>query len=225
MMDESPRYGAWMAEVMGSHLHGQVLEIGCGGGLYTPHYADLPDVVHVTAIDLDAEAISQAKTSITRDDVQFLVRDARELRPEECESIVCANVVEHIEADDDFLRLLAGALRPGGTMAVLVPAHPLLYSEYDRLAGHHRRYSRKQLRVLSEQADLRVDRLFFFNFLGAAGWIYAFKMRQRAGISENQSRPMIRVFERYFLPLGRLIESILPVPFGLSLIALCTKPS
>jgi protein-L-isoaspartate O-methyltransferase len=48
MMEESPRYGEWMADVIRSHLRGHVLEVGCGNGHYTAHYAALPGVERIT---------------------------------------------------------------------------------------------------------------------------------------------------------------------------------
>jgi SAM-dependent methyltransferase len=208
---------------MSTHLAGHLVEIGCGAGHYTSRYADLPGVRHVTAIDIDPQVIAEARRAVTRGNVEFRVQDAGALAAGSCDSMVCANVLEHMEDDRSFLRTLAQALAPAGTLALLVPAHPLLYSQCDREAGHYRRYRKGELRSLIHQAGLSIDRLFYFNLAGALGWLYAFKLRQRRQVSEQQSRPMIRLFERYFLPLGRTMERWFPVPFGLSLVGLCRR--
>lgn len=50
--------------------------------------------------------------------------------------------------DGQALRRFRGHLRPGGHALLLVPAHPLLYGDFDRAAGHVRRYGRSPLRAL-----------------------------------------------------------------------------
>lgn len=223
MMDESPRYGEWIADAIKTHLRGRLLEVGCGSGLYSPAYAKVQGVRSVTAIDLDPTLIAQARREIDDPSIEFRVQDATRLPEESCESMVCSNVLEHIEDDFQFLAGLSKVLVPGGSMVVLVPAHPFLYAEADREAGHHRRYRRRDLRSLIARTDLTLDRLFFFNLLGALGWLYAFKIKQRGGVQETESRAMISFFDRFVLPVGRTLESVVPVPFGLSLIALCSR--
>jgi SAM-dependent methyltransferase len=225
MMEESPSYGSWMAAVMRTHLKGHVLEVGCGPGYYTGHYADLPRVERVTGMDLDPGMVAEAQQGAVRADVDFRLGDANTLEKRSWQSIVCANVVEHIEDDCVFVGALAEAVAPGGGLALLVPAHPSLFCHYDLEAGHYRRYTRRAFRSLVDTTGLQVDRLFFFNMLGAMGWFYAFKLRQRSQVSEQTSRPMIRIFERYFLPVGRVAERVVAPPFGLSLVALCRRPA
>jgi SAM-dependent methyltransferase len=176
-------------------------------------------------MDRDAGVVAEAQQGAPRADVDFRVGDANALEKRSWQSIVCANVVEHIEDDRAFVGTLAEAVAPCGTLALLAPAHPRLYCQYDLEAGHHRRYTRRAFRSLVDTTGFRVDRLFFFNVLGAMGWFYAFKLRQRSQVSEQTSRPMIRIFERYFLPVGRAAERVVAPPFGLSLVALCRRPA
>jgi SAM-dependent methyltransferase len=50
------------------------------------------------------------------------------------------DVIEHIEDDVGFLNTLARLIRRGGKLYVTVPAYGWLWSDEDRVAGHHRRY-------------------------------------------------------------------------------------
>jgi hypothetical protein len=43
------------------------------------------------------------------------------------------------------LQALRTQLRPGGSLVLTVPAHMVLWSDYDTAAGHRRRYSRREL--------------------------------------------------------------------------------
>ena len=61
------------------------------------------------------------------------------------DAILYIDVLEHIADDAAELAAAARLLRPGGALIVLAPAHPWLYSPFDRAIGHHRRYTRRSL--------------------------------------------------------------------------------
>ena len=61
---------------------------------------------------------------------------------------------------------MARALRPGGQLALLVPAHPRLYGNLDRAYGHYRRYTRSRVEQLVAGAQLELVDLYSFNLLG-----------------------------------------------------------
>jgi SAM-dependent methyltransferase len=76
------------------------------------------------------------------------------------------DVLEHMADDRALLRSLAVALMPGGRLYVTVPAHPWLWSEADRHAGHFRRYTRRSLHAELAVAGFAIERLtHFFSFL------------------------------------------------------------
>jgi len=126
--------------------------------------------------------------------------------------VVCQNVLEHIADDRAALVAMATALRPGGTMALIVPAHPRLFNRLDRRFGHQRRYSPDRLRLLAYEAGLTVDRLERFNALGVVGWLVE-------GLAPTPAiRPgALRMYERALGPWRRL-EDRVRMPLGLSLI-------
>lgn len=222
-MEEAPTYFALMCARMRSHLRGHVLEVGCGSGVCTRAILDLSSVARLTAIDKEEEALWLARARIQDPRVTFERRDLHDLPAFSFDSILCANVLEHIEDDRRALESLKRSLKPGGTLALLVPAHPVLYARYDAEAGHFRRYTRRTLRRPLVEAGFAIDRLFSFNMIGAIGWFLAFKVLQRRAVSEGKTRFLVRAYERFALPLTRMIESIVPVPFGLSMIALCRR--
>jgi SAM-dependent methyltransferase len=224
MMDESPSYGSWIAEALGPQLRGRVLELGCGSGVYTQDYLRCRGVEAITAMDISAEALELARARVSDPRVELRLGAAEQLEEGAYDSIVCANVAEHVEHEGPFFDALYRALRPAGSLALLVPAHAWLYSRFDFEVGHFRRYSRTMLRRSLAATPFRLQRLFYFNALGAIGWFYAFKLRQRRVVREDASRVMVRTFEKLVLPVGRRIERRVSPPFGLSLVAFCDRP-
>jgi len=65
------------------------------------------------------------------------------------DSILYIDVLEHIADDNTELAIAASRLRPGGVLVVLAPAHPFLFSPFDKAIGHRRRYNRYMFRRLT----------------------------------------------------------------------------
>jgi hypothetical protein len=66
------------------------------------------------------------------------------------------DVLEHIENESEFLQSVKFHLAKSGVLLINVPAHQSLYSDYDRAAGHVRRYSVDQLAKVVESNGLRI---------------------------------------------------------------------
>ncbi|MGH2743755.1 MAG: class I SAM-dependent methyltransferase [Thermoleophilaceae bacterium] len=133
--------------------------------------------------------------------------------------VLCQNVLEHVEDDYAAVATMAAALRPGGRLALLVPAHPRLFGSLDRSFGHHRRYTRRRLLDLARGADLEVRELYSFNLLGVPGWWV--KGRRRA---DGLGSASLAVYEQ-LVRVWRPLEERLRPPWGLSLILQADRPS
>lgn len=73
------------------------------------------------------------------------------------------DVVEHIDADRQFLQSLRPYLRPGGSLYITTPAYQWLWSGEDVISGHFRRYTLKSLgRVLHDAGFRVVYETYFF---------------------------------------------------------------
>jgi SAM-dependent methyltransferase len=216
-------YLEWQLDAFRSVLGRRVLEIGCGVGsildLVGPRDA-------VLGVDIEPDVLAYTRQRLAhRADVRLACLDfgdpameapLREFSPD---TILCINVLEHVRDDLAALQRLERVLEPRGHLCLLVPAHFALYGSYDRVDGHYRRYSRSHLRVLLSYTGLEVLELRYFNFLGALGWWANYKLLRRSIHGDAQFGLMNRL-----LPLVRRIEAIAPLPFGLSVTALCRRP-
>jgi SAM-dependent methyltransferase len=135
------------------------------------------------------------------------------------DTLVCMNVLEHIQDDEAAVRNFARRLKAGGTMVLLVPGVPAVFGRIDQRLGHYRRYSKAGLRALLLHTGFGVQKLRYFNLVGLIGWAW----NTRFANLEKQSDAQIRVFDGYVVPWLSRLEGVLPPPIGQSLLAVGTK--
>ena len=72
-------------------------------------------------------------------------------------TVVCSEVLEHVEDHGAALSNLAGSLRPGGRLFLTVPMRADLWTQVDDAVGHQRRYERGELARMCEERGLNVE--------------------------------------------------------------------
>src|SRR5260370_32993900 len=131
---------------------GRACEIGCGNGLVQRQIEDRFGIP-VDGIDLNLSAL---KASISCKGKLFCY-DIFEERPEFRETydfLFLFDVLEHIEDQLGFLTRAVDFVRPGGWIAINVPARQELFSAFDAQVGHVRRYSLESLSEVVAKAGL-----------------------------------------------------------------------
>jgi len=220
-MAAAPRYNRWMFDRLRPWMGRRVLEIGAGIGNMSVFFADRERVVltdtepyylgrlrerfagrpHVTVAELRLPALSPG------------------LAAERLDSVVCLNVLEHIEDDGAALSAMRQLLQPGGRLVLLVPALRALHGTLDEALGHFRRYVPAELSTKLRAAGFRVRHLEYFNLAGIPGWWLAGRVLRRRLIPSGALR-----WYDALVPLFRL-ERLLPWRVGQSLIAIGEVPA
>jgi SAM-dependent methyltransferase len=219
-MEEADNYNRWLVE-RGAHLIGsRVLDAGAGIGTFSEQIADGRQVV---ALEPDPVFLPGLRRRFAgRPNVVVVARGIEEFEreppPGSFDTILCFNVLEHIADDEGALQRFCRLLEPGGTLLLLVPAHPAAYGEIDSVLGHERRYGKPALAAKLEEAGLDVMQLRHVNPLGLLGWLVTSRVLRA---SQLPSGPL-RLFDR-LVPVLRMLDR-LHFPFGLSLWAVARRP-
>lgn len=219
-MDEALKYRRYLAgavtEVAGPPgADARLLDFGAGTGTYA---ADLRDAGYaVTCIEIDPRL---------REHLAGLGFDARgdpaEVADEPFPVAYTFNVLEHIEDDRAALRRLRQAVEPGGALVVYVPAFQVLYTSMDRKVGHVRRYRRRQLVETVAGAGFRVESCRYADSLGFAAALAYRLIGSRDGDLTDRS---VRIYDRYFFPASRALDSVTHRMFGKNLLLVARRPA
>jgi SAM-dependent methyltransferase len=217
-VDNASAYADWIAALLAPHVSGDILEVGSGHGVLTQRLADFGSV---TASEPSARAAALLRERFASDPrIKVVEADAAGAAGGATfDSIVLVNVLEHIPGDVDALRALREALRPGGKIAIYVPAFNLLYSNFDRTIGHHRRYRRKTLALACKRAGLDVVSVRYVNSLGFFAWLlYARALRRVPTKSWSTT-----LYDRTAVPVLRRFEHEREVPMGQSVLCIGSR--
>jgi SAM-dependent methyltransferase len=213
---------SWMFEQYATAVGPRVAEVGSGIGTFSERLL-AAGAERLLLIEPDADCAAALRERFGADDrVEVSVDEvpgsaALAARAGSLDLIVCQNVLEHIDDDAGAVAEMAAALRPGGRLALLVPADPRLYGALDLAYGHRRRYTRDRIERVLGEAGLAIERLEPFNLLGVPGWWASNRLR-RTGID----RRALRVYEAV-LPAAKRVEEAMNPQFALSLVALARR--
>jgi SAM-dependent methyltransferase len=201
------------------------LEIGCGHGVARGMIErDLK--IPVDGCDLNLRAVEMAGHGKGR----LLVYNIFDKNPAMLEAydlLLLMDVIEHIDSDLEFVQVSLQHLKPGGIIAINVPAHMSFFSRYDEVAGHKRRYNARTLKSLFRESRIRPIRIVEWGFL-LIPILLARKLFLRRISNEHTIRagfdPSNSIVNGLCESLRRL-ETSLPFsfPVGTSLLALGQK--
>ena len=127
------------------------------------------------------------------------------------------DVLEHIENDHDELIRIAKHLNPGGMLFILVPAHRLLFSDFDKSVGHFRRYDKISFRKIVPK-ELSITEMKYLDSVGAVG-----SFLNKVMGSGSVTLRKIKFWDRYIVPLSKLIDPLLRYRLGKSLVVKLTR--
>jgi SAM-dependent methyltransferase len=138
----------WLYPRICRHLHGRVLDIGCGIG----------DMVHFRAgtigVDVNPRAVAYCRSrGLT---VQLMEPDVLPFPGAEFDGVILDNVLEHLEKAEPLLEEICRVLRSGGTFVAGVPGERGFASDPD----HKRHYAETALIRCIQSAGFELLRVF-----------------------------------------------------------------
>jgi SAM-dependent methyltransferase len=216
--EDAPKYLQWIADLCGAHLGERTLEIGAGHGAVTEKLVSGRNYVATDIWEPSVERLQERfagapNVSAMRYDV------LKDPAPGVFDSVLMINVLEHLPDDLAVLHAVHDTLADGGNVVLYVPAFEFLYCEFDRQAGHYRRYTKKSLSKALKEAGFTVTAKRYVNAPSVPIW-FVFSRLMGMDPGAGWSR---RAWDKYLIPVVRRVEAVVKPPFGLTMLMVGTK--
>lgn len=219
------RFRAIREILRGDRLQEPILEVGCGNGTAREQIEQYYGY-RVDGCDVNWAALRKAPPG--RGTLYFY--DIHQRRPEwkgYFKAVILLDTLEHIPDPERFLRSVSYHLAPQGQLLINVPALQWLYSRYDEIAGHIRRYDVAALRDQLNAAGFSVIRHAYWGLtlLPVAvvrKWLV--NTSRPADIIRLGFQPGSKLADRFLRGLMHLERFLCTrAPLGTSLVALSQK--
>lgn len=173
----------------GVHPSATVLDVGCGWGvnllaLEAAGYS-------ATGLDVSPKILKL----LDRPDRRLIQADLNQPPPERCDSysaLLLLDVIEHLDDDRGTIRRLAPLAKANAMLIVSVPALPELFSDFDSVQGHRRRYQPETLRAVFDGAGFTVERILWWG-----QWMVPVLRRMRRNPAQSDSSSKPRTYADY----------------------------
>jgi len=202
----------------------RILELGAGTG---HNLAMLSRFGRVEASELDPVARDLASERLGRPVVEAALPDLSMFPAASYDLVALLDVLEHVTDDRGSLFAIRDLLKPGGALLLTVPINPWMWSAHDVAHHHHRRYRRSEIRKLALDAGYDIDMLSPFNSLLFPPIAAVRLVGKLTGKDDSDdalpSAPVNKVLDTIF-GLERGLIGRVPMPFGVSLVAVLRRP-
>jgi SAM-dependent methyltransferase len=211
---------SYVRESLCQYARGDVLEVGAGIGAVTKLMNDgTPD--RWVCLEPDKNLAERIKPNLPEaiQNCEVVAGSLADLNANEIfDAILYMDVLEHIEDDKGEVRRAAAHLKPGGFLMVLAPAFPWLYTPFDAAIGHYRRYTERMLRAIVP-GGLKEEKM---QYLDAVGMLASAGNRMFLK-SAHPKLEQIRFWDRFLVPVSRVVDPLVGHSFGRSVLAVWRK--
>ncbi len=146
------------------------------------------------------------------------------------------DVIEHIEKDEEFVKMLHTYLQPSGKLYATVPAFNWLWSIEDEYAGHYRRYTMKNFTELLQKAGFKLCyTTYIFSVLPLPIFLLRaiptkLGMKQEHNVATNESEHSAgqegmaaKLLNKLWLWEQQKVQNLSPISFGGSILVVAEK--
>jgi SAM-dependent methyltransferase len=202
----------------------KVLDIGCGSGLMLNA---LEEIGQTFGMDMSDEAISFSKEIFSGKVEKGFLPDQVPYEENFFHLIIALDVIEHIEQDVESLKAIRSRLVSNGKAVITVPAYMFLWSKFDELNEHKRRYTLTELNAKLEQAGFTVEKISYYNTL-LFPVVFVVRMlnnimkRDGASDIDMPSLPINYILEKIF-GIEKYLLRLVNLPVGVSILAVVRK--
>lgn len=138
----------------------RILDLGPGSGVNVPILAPRG---RLDILDLSLGSLEHCRKAGASGNLLLADATIAPLRDHTYDLVTALDILEHLEDDAGALARWRSLLHSQGRLLLTVPALRSLWGRQDILAGHVRRYRRKEVAQRLQGAGFEIERLTYFN--------------------------------------------------------------
>jgi len=219
---QAHNWKSYFTRLIKPYLQGDVLEVGAGIGATTEILCKYSQSNWV-CLEPDPSLANVISAAIANaylpPHCEIRVGNLESLKAEKAfDSVIYIDVLEHIENDSLEIGLASKALRPGGCLVILAPAHQWLFTPFDLAVGHYRRYNKQMLSSIVPNT-LECVSLKYLDCIGLMASLgNRIILKQKMPTSKQ-----VKLWDQAMVPLSIKLDPLLRYSLGKSVLGVWRK--
>ena len=216
--DISDNYRSYQIELFGNYVGKEILEVGAGRGKIIEILAQNSEK-QFTLLELDKNFFDFLNNKFKSKNIKVLEERTQNIKENKFDTIFYLDVIEHIEDDRFELDTAYNLLKKNGHLIIIVPAFQILFSKFDQKVGHFRRYRKEFFKRYSDEKNLKIKKLVYFDFLG----FFIILFSKLLNLTNSKKTTLGIKIWNFLIPLSRLIDKITFHSIGKSIVCIYEK--
>jgi len=216
--DISDNYRSYQIELFGNYVGKEILEVGAGRGKIIEILAQNSEK-QFTLLELDKNFFDILNNKFNSKNIKVLEERTQNIKEKKFDTIFYLDVIEHIEDDRFELDTAYNLLKKNGHLIIIVPAFQILFSKFDQRVGHFRRYRKEFFKRYSDEKNLKIKKLVYFDFLG----FFIILFSKLLNLTNSKKTTLGIKIWNFLIPLSRLIDKITFHSIGKSILCIYEK--
>ena len=216
--DISDNYRLYQIELFGNYVGKEILEVGAGRGKIIEILAQNSEK-QFTLLELDKNFFDILNNKFNSKNIKVLEERTQNIKEKKFDTIFYLDVIEHIEDDRFELDTAYNLLKKNGHLIIIVPAFQILFSKFDQKVGHFRRYRKEFFKRYSDEKNLKIKKLVYFDFLG----FFIILFSKLLNLTNSKKTTLGIKIWNFLIPLSRLIDKITFHSIGKSIVCIYEK--
>ena len=215
--DKSKNFRNYQLQLIKKFIKGYIAEVGPGNGMNASSYIKYPKKIDL--YEPTRKLYLQLKKSFKKNNKVSTYNKKFITQKEKYDSVLYLDVLEHIKDDRNEIIKAIKSIKKGGYLIINVPAYSHLFSKFDIDVGHHKRYEKKDIRIIIKGLEFKKLDLTYYDSIG-----YMLSLLSKLTSSDYKKRfeQKIKVWD-FLIPLSKKIDYLIGNLFGKSLLVILKK--
>ena len=210
--DNSQNFRNYQLSLIKKYLKKEIAEVGPGRGGFVDYYKK--NAQSLCLVEPDKKLFRFLKKRYSNKKITIKNSTIDKIQ-NKFNTIMYFDVLEHIKNDLKEIKSAKKKLKKKGFLIFSVPAFQIFYNNFDKSVGHHKRYSKKDFRLIAYKTNLKIKKMIYYDSIGLLLVMFS----KIFNLSNKNLENNIKIWN-LLIPLSRFIDLLTFNKFGKSLLCI-----